>query len=104
MSALMINVNRPRVRMLIGRVSMSSTGRTSVFKSARTIANNSAVKNPDTYTPGSMYAVTITASVMTSQRINIFIIICDGIYSTYLHGYIHDKISIYASRNNFILK
>ena len=46
MSALMINVNRPRLKMLIGRVSSSAIGRKKAFRNPSIAAAKTAEKKP----------------------------------------------------------
>lgn len=50
--ALTIKVNNPRVRIVIGKVSMSKIGLRTAFKIPSTTARISAVINPSTWTPG----------------------------------------------------
>ena len=71
-NALITNVKRPSVSILIGSVNIISTGLMKALRIPNTNATMSAEINPLTLTPGSRYAVARIATVLTNQ----FIIIC----------------------------
>jgi hypothetical protein len=69
MSALMRKVNRPRLRMLIGRVTSSAIGLKKAFRIPSMAAAKTAERKPLTWIPSSKYAVATIAAVVVSQRI-----------------------------------
>ncbi|MDX1535709.1 MAG: hypothetical protein R3346_03050 [Candidatus Spechtbacterales bacterium] len=69
-NALITKVNKPRVKIFIGRVKKTKIGFMKIFRIPRTNATAKAVRNPETTTPGKMYAVTATARVVISQFIS----------------------------------
>lgn len=60
-TALIMKVNRPRLKILIGRVRMTRIGRRIILMRPRTTATMRAVPKPETTTPGNRYAVTAMA-------------------------------------------
>ncbi len=71
MSALITIKNKPRVRMVIGRVSKISNGFKSTFNNDSTIEISIAVKTLSTCTPGIRYAPITTANdIVTSLAKN----------------------------------
>lgn len=73
-TALIINVNKPNVRIVMGRVSKIRNGLINIFNNPSTSATSSAVENPVTATPGNIYAVIMTASAFTIHFNSIFIL------------------------------
>lgn len=69
-SAFITKVNNPNVMIFIGRVSKIMNGFMKKFTIHKTIATTSALKNPDTTTHGSIYAVNKTdTALITILRI-----------------------------------
>ena len=71
-NTLITKANKPRVMMVIGKVSISNMGFKKTFNIPRTMATTKAVTNVSTDTPGTMYAVTNTDKALTRSFISIF--------------------------------
>lgn len=66
-AALMISKNKPRVKMVIGIVSITSTGFRMEFKTESTIATRTPVTADSICTPGKINEVIITANALTTN-------------------------------------
>ena len=66
MMAFMTSRNKPRVKIVAGKVKIISSGLTVTRKSPRTIATRMALVKLATSTPGSIAANTITATAVSS--------------------------------------
>lgn len=66
-SALITNINSPKVRMVIGSVSKIRSGLTNEFRIPKTTATSTTVTQLLTTTPGIIYAAAITAIQLTSR-------------------------------------
>jgi len=75
-SAFMTKVNKPKVRMVRGRVRRIRRGFISKLIMPKTTAVTSAAVKFATWTPGKRYAATRITMALTSQLIIIFIILC----------------------------
>lgn len=73
--ALITSVNRPRVRIFIGRVTRTRNGLMKTLISAITMATMSALQNVSTEIPGITQAINIIARAKPIQRKNKYIII-----------------------------
>lgn len=73
-SALMTNVNSPRVRIVIGRVSKRRIGLINTLSSPSTSATSKAVQSPPIETPGKIYPAIIIASAVMIHRAKRFIL------------------------------
>ena len=67
--ALMTKVNKPKVRMLIGKVIKIKTGLTRTLMIPKNKASHKAVQKPATATPGIKYELIIIATTMRSHLI-----------------------------------
>jgi hypothetical protein len=67
-SALMTNVNNPRLSRLIGRVSRIRTGRKKAFRIPSKAAAERAERNPSTRIPAIRYGAAIIDTVSISHR------------------------------------
>lgn len=76
-----MKVNKPKVTMLIGKVSTISIGRIKVLSNPSTTATKSAERRFVTTTPGKRYAAIITAIVERTQCVSVFIV--PLVYYTY---------------------
>lgn len=65
--AFITNKNSPRVIIVTGRVSTTKIGFKINLKTASTTATIIAERYPDTSTPGSTYAKTITATAVSNN-------------------------------------
>ena len=65
--ALMTKVNKPKVKMLIGRVIKIKIGLTKTLIIPKNKASHKAAQNPATTTPGIKYELIIIAKTMTSH-------------------------------------
>ena len=74
-AALITNVKRPSVMILIGSVRIIRIGFKNTFISPKTRAASKAVLSPTTVMPGRIYADTIIAKVVINQRTKMFIVI-----------------------------
>ena len=71
---LITSKNNPRVTKVMGIVSITNTGFTNTFRSAKTPATTTAIKNPSTCAPGKTVAQIKTANAdKISLMINLFI-------------------------------
>lgn len=68
-SPLMIKIKSPKVRIVNGKVKISKIGFNKVLTIPNTTETIKAVKNPSTYTPFKIYAVTNTAKAFISRLI-----------------------------------
>jgi len=71
--AFIMKVKSPNVRMVKGKVKSTRIGLINILIAPRTTATINAVNNPSTITPGSIYALIITAIVFKINLINIFL-------------------------------
>lgn len=60
MTALMTNKNKPKVRIVTGRVSITKMGLIKIFSNPRTTATIKAVAKPSTRTPGIKFEISRT--------------------------------------------
>jgi ABC-type branched-subunit amino acid transport system substrate-binding protein len=73
-NALITNKNKPKVKMVIGKVKIIRIGFTKTFKMAKTIATiNGVVKELSNETPGKNFARMITAMAVSTNFIIVFI-------------------------------
>ena len=63
--ALITNKNNPNVKMVTGKVRIMSRGLINKLSKISTAATTIAVKNPDTYMPGKIFANTTTAMALS---------------------------------------
>lgn len=68
-SALITNVNKPSVSIVIGKVIRTRIGLTTAFKTPKTTATTTAVEKLSTVTPGNIFDAIITAIVLTRTLI-----------------------------------
>lgn len=71
--ALITKVKRPSVKILIGKVKIIKIGLITAFTNPKTTAANKAAPKPVNFTPGIKKAAIVTATVLISQLIIIFI-------------------------------
>ncbi|MFT7644501.1 MAG: hypothetical protein ACI9BF_000150 [Candidatus Paceibacteria bacterium] len=75
-AALITNENRPRVRIVIGRVSINRIGRIIVLKKPSTMAAIVAGYNPSTVIPETRFAIKISPRALNSNlRISVISIL-----------------------------
>ena len=74
--ALITNKNKPKVKMVIGKVKIINIGFTKTFKMAKTKATiNGVVKESSSETPGKSFARIITAIAVSTNFIIVFLIL-----------------------------
>ena len=74
MHAFITRRKRPKVKIVIGKVSNTKIGLTISFNNANTTATTIALKYPSTVTPGRSFARSTTIIAVTSRRKITFII------------------------------
>jgi hypothetical protein len=67
--AMMTKLNKPNVRIVIGKVRISKRGLMKALMIPRTTATISAVPKPAIWTPGRIFAATNTATLLKSKDI-----------------------------------
>ena len=72
--ALITKVNKPKVKILIGKVNNTTIGRMMALTMPKTRATNNAVKKPETSKPGIRYATTNKAAALRTKRMIKYIV------------------------------
>ncbi len=97
--ALITKIKSPMVSTVIGRVRITSNGFTKALIRPRTKATTNAATNPDTVTPGNIYATTSITKADIIQFISIFI----GILYHKIFNFYSELLSLINLRLNMIV-